>query len=121
MTFAATNSTAEPRSFSIGPRKVQILRYTAVSADTAGTITADALNEVEEVIMDGRLELTALGLDEADVRIARFAAFDRLGHVDAKDGSGFVSGKPEFIMARVAKAYAMLPVKTAVASPNRVL
>jgi hypothetical protein len=59
MAFAATASTKEPRSFSIGPLKVQIFTVTAVSGDTSGTITASALNEAMHVIMDGGLNLSA--------------------------------------------------------------
>jgi len=55
MAFAATASTKEPRSFSIGPLKVQVMTYTAVSGDTAGTVTAAALNEVFHIIVDGGL------------------------------------------------------------------
>lgn len=59
MAFAATASTKEPRSFSIGPLKVQIFTFTAASGDTSGTITATALKEAFHVIMDGGLNLTA--------------------------------------------------------------
>ncbi len=59
MAFAATASTKEPRSFSVGPVKIQILTYTAVSTDTAGTITADRLSELQHVIMGPSLELDA--------------------------------------------------------------
>lgn len=58
MAFAATASTAEPRSFSIGPIKVQILTYTAASGDTSGTITCDRLSLVQHVVIDG-LVMTA--------------------------------------------------------------
>jgi len=53
MAFAATASTKEPRSFSIGPYKIQFLTYTAASGDVAGTITADALTTAEFVIIPG--------------------------------------------------------------------
>lgn len=59
MAVAATNSTTEPRSFSIGPKKIQILRFTAVSGDTTGTLTADALTYVDEVILSGGIRFTA--------------------------------------------------------------
>lgn len=59
MAFAAVDSTSEPRSFSLGPLKVQILTYTAVSGDTSGTITADALSSAQSVLMDGGLAFTA--------------------------------------------------------------
>lgn len=50
MAFAATASTKEPRSFSLGPKKTQILTYTAASGDTSGTITATRLSRVDHVI-----------------------------------------------------------------------
>lgn len=53
MAFTATKSTSEPRSFSIGPLKVQIFTWTAASGDTSGTITADALSTAKHVIIDG--------------------------------------------------------------------
>lgn len=53
MAFAAVASTKEPRSFSIGPLKIQIFTWTAVSGDTSGTITATSLQEAYHVIIDG--------------------------------------------------------------------
>jgi len=53
MAFAAAASTKEPRSFSIGPYKVQIFTWTAASGDTAGTITATGLTTAEHVLIDG--------------------------------------------------------------------
>ncbi len=58
MAFTATDSTADPRAQSIGPRKMQILTWTAVSADTTGTVTADKMQYVESIIIDG-LKMTA--------------------------------------------------------------
>jgi 2-methylaconitate cis-trans-isomerase PrpF len=60
MAFSATASTAEPRSFSIGPKKVQIFNWGAASGDTSGTITADALNNAEQVIVGGGLTQSAV-------------------------------------------------------------
>lgn len=59
MAFVATASTAEPRSFSIGPVKEQIFTYTAVSGDTTGTITAANLASVSHVMIDGGLVYSA--------------------------------------------------------------
>lgn len=53
MAFAASASSAEPRSFSIGPLKVQFMTYSVASTDTSGTITAAALKEIVHVIVDG--------------------------------------------------------------------
>lgn len=60
MAFVAIASTSEPRSFSIGPLKVELQTFTAASGDTAGTITATRLTEVKQVFIDG-----GLGMDVA--------------------------------------------------------
>lgn len=59
MAFAATDSTSEGRSFSVGPLKMQILTFSAASGDTSGTVTCDRLYSVQHIIMDGGLTLTA--------------------------------------------------------------
>jgi hypothetical protein len=53
MAFAAASLTAEPRSFSIGPWKEQIMTYSVASGDTSGTVTADSLTEIVAIIVDG--------------------------------------------------------------------
>lgn len=60
MAFAATNVTGEPRSFSIGPLKIQLMKYTAASADVSGTVTADALSSIDHIIVDGLQQTTAV-------------------------------------------------------------
>lgn len=59
MAFTATDSTSDPRSFSIGPLKVQIMTYTAASGDTTGTVTADRLRTITHVVLDASLVMTA--------------------------------------------------------------
>lgn len=59
MSFAATNLTAEPRSMSIGPMKIQLLTWSVASGDTSGTITCDRLSRVDQVYLSGGLTLTA--------------------------------------------------------------
>ena len=59
MAFAAVDSTSEPRAFSIGPVKMQILTFSVASGDTSGTITADALTSASSVFLSGGLTLTA--------------------------------------------------------------
>lgn len=59
MAFAAVNSTAEPRSFSVGPLKMQVLTYSVASGDTSGTVTADALSSISHIVLDGGLVLSA--------------------------------------------------------------
>ena len=59
MAFVATASTKEPRSFSTGPLKEQILTFTAASGDTSGTVTADRLSTASNIFIDGGLILSA--------------------------------------------------------------
>lgn len=59
MAFAATASTAEPRSYSTGPLKEQIFTWSVASGDTSGTITATQLTSISHVIIDGGLIFTA--------------------------------------------------------------
>ncbi len=58
MALSASNVVNEPRSWSIGPVKVQIMTFTVASGDTSGTITADGLSEVI-AIQQSPLALTA--------------------------------------------------------------
>lgn len=73
MAFAAVNSTKEPRSFSIGPLKVQIMTWSAASGDTSGTVTADALNEAQHIIIDGLINHTAAPTVSGNVVTLAFA------------------------------------------------
>lgn len=59
MAFAATASTSEPRGFSVGPQKMQVMTWTAISGDTSGTVTADKLSSVSHILIDGGLVLNA--------------------------------------------------------------
>ena len=59
MAFAATDSTTEPRKFSIGPLDMQILTWSAISGDVSGTITADRLSSISHIIIDGGLVMNA--------------------------------------------------------------
>lgn len=73
MAFAASNSTKEPRSFSIGPLKVQIMTFSAASGDTSGTVTADALKEVFHVVVDGAINHSAAPTFSGNVATLAFA------------------------------------------------
>lgn len=53
MAFAASALTTEPRSFSLGPLKIEIQSFSAVSSDTSGSVTAKALSRVDDVILCG--------------------------------------------------------------------
>ena len=58
MAFAAVASTSDPRAQSIGPRKMQVMTWSAASGDTSGTVTAANLSRAEHILIDG-LKLTA--------------------------------------------------------------
>lgn len=70
MAFVATNSTKEPRSFSIGPLKIQIMTYAAASADVSGTVTADGLSSAQHIILDGLQQTTAASFSGNVVTLA---------------------------------------------------
>jgi hypothetical protein len=59
MAFSAVDSTSEPRSWSEGPLKYQVLTYSAISGDTSGTITADRLTSIAHIFMDGGLTFSS--------------------------------------------------------------
>lgn len=73
MAFAATNLSAESRSFSIGPVKVQLMTFTAASGDTTGTLTADALTTIFAVSLDGGITFTAAPTFSGNVATLAFA------------------------------------------------
>ncbi len=60
MTTAASSTlTAEPRAFSVGPQKIQILKLAVVSGDTAATLTATNLTTISAVVIGGGLIVTS--------------------------------------------------------------
>lgn len=59
MSFAATMSTSEPRSFSDGPFKKQLFTWSALATDASGTITCDRLSSVLHVQLEGGMSYTA--------------------------------------------------------------
>lgn len=73
MAFAATDSTAEGRSYSLGPVKMQILTYTAANGDTTGTLTCDRLSRLMHVFIDGQLKFTAAPTYATNVATLAFA------------------------------------------------
>lgn len=83
MAFAATNLTGYPQSFSIGPVKVQLMNYTAVSGDTSGTITADNLSSIDAVVFGGGLLITAAPTISGNVATIAFTdpAANRAGTI----------------------------------------
>lgn len=83
MSFAASapSTNGLNRSQSIGPNKIQVLNWTAASGDTSGTITADSLTTVYQVILTGAVTLTAAPTYSGNVVTLAFAdpAGDRWG------------------------------------------
>lgn len=73
MAFAAAASSKEPRSFSAGPVKFQIMTWSAVSGDTSGTVTADRLSSVDHIFLDGKLAFTAAPTFSGNVATLAFA------------------------------------------------
>ncbi len=58
-TASALTTNGLNRSQSIGPNKIQVMTWTAGNGDTSGTITADALSEVFQVILTGCTQTAA--------------------------------------------------------------
>lgn len=73
MAFAASASTKEARSFSVGPVKIQIMTYTAISGDVSGTVTADRLSSIDHIFLDGKLLHTAAPTMSGNVATLAFA------------------------------------------------
>lgn len=59
MALVVTDSSPEPRSWSIGPLKMQVLTYAIASGDTSGSVTADRLSLAQHIFCDGAIQLTA--------------------------------------------------------------
>lgn len=53
MAITAASPSAEPRSWSIGPLKAQLIDFSAASGATGGTATADALSTAKWAIVTG--------------------------------------------------------------------
>lgn len=73
MAFAATDSTTEGRAVSLGPVKMQILTFSAASADVSGTVTCDRLSRVLHILVDGSLQFTAAPTYATNVATIAFA------------------------------------------------
>jgi hypothetical protein len=59
MAITAAAVSAEPRSWSTGPLKQQIIDFSAASAATGGTATADSLTQVKWAIVTGVTQTAA--------------------------------------------------------------
>lgn len=73
MAFSATALAAEPRSFSIGPLKIQLFNYSCLSSDTSGSVVADRLSTIFQVLADGQLAQTAAQSFAGNVATLSFA------------------------------------------------
>jgi len=59
MALSATNATNEPRAFSVGPLKMQIMDLSIANGDTSGTVTFDKLSNLRYVIVSGLVQTAA--------------------------------------------------------------
>lgn len=59
MAITVSTLTAEPRSFSVGPLKQQLLTFTAASGATSGTATCDRLSSVVYAHVSGVTQTAA--------------------------------------------------------------
>lgn len=59
MAVTVTDSAVEPASFSIGPRKIQLVQLSALSGATTGTVTADNLRVLENLIAPSAMVFSA--------------------------------------------------------------
>lgn len=76
-------STKEPRTFSIGPLKVQIFTYAAVSGDTTMTATATSMTSVFHGFLTGGFVETSATTYSTNVATFTFTdpAANRFGFV----------------------------------------
>ncbi len=72
MALSSSNLAAEPRSFSLGPVKTQLKTIQVLNGDTSGTISFDALSEVQMIIVTG-IEQTAQPTYSGNVATLAFA------------------------------------------------
>lgn len=74
MSFAAAALTGDmARSWSIGPKKMQVMSWSVESGDTSGTVTATALSRIDQVIVGGGLNLTSAPTYSGNVATLAFA------------------------------------------------
>ena len=58
MALIAADLSGEPRAWSVGPVKQQVMTFSVANGDTSGTITADGLSSIRGIHIHG-LALTA--------------------------------------------------------------
>lgn len=59
MALVASELSLEPRAWSIGPVRMQVLTFSVASGDTTGTATATNLTNIEGVIVTGVVQTAA--------------------------------------------------------------
>lgn len=74
MALTAVNLTAEPRAFSVGPYKMQLMTITAVSGDSSGTITCDKLTRVDHIAVASGLQLLGVPSYSGNVATITFTS-----------------------------------------------
>lgn len=72
MALSASNLSAEPRSFSIGPKKIQLMYGSVASGDVSGSITVDGLSRIDQIHVIG-LNLTSQASLSGNVATLAFA------------------------------------------------
>lgn len=72
MALSQSAPTREPRAFSIGPVKAQMVNLSAASADVAGTLTFDGLSSIDFIVVTG-LTLSAAPTFSGNVATLAFA------------------------------------------------
>lgn len=73
MSLVVTDSVPEPRSWSIGPLKMQVLTYAIANGDVSGTVTADRLSLAQHIFCDGAIQLTSAATFSGNVVTLAFA------------------------------------------------
>lgn len=86
MAITITDSTAEPRSFSVGPTKIQLVTFLANSGATSGTVTADALARIDHILLPGDLKHSAAPTFSGQVATLAFVVPDETKASETIDG-----------------------------------
>lgn len=73
MAFIASCSETEPRGWSLGTLKLQVLTYTASSGDTSGTLLACSVSRIMHIFSDGSLRLTSAPVISGSTATIAFA------------------------------------------------
>lgn len=72
MALSAANVSAEPRAWSVGPLKVQLMTFSVANGDTSGTVTVDGLSSIVHAQVSG-VDMTAAPTFSGNVITLAFA------------------------------------------------